>query len=330
VSRALNITSTAARDPSAAWSVTCRIGLVSPCRIGQVSTFYYVLTIRSDVAEAAPYAMGARGEPHGHTIEGVNMNAAEQHVLPVYDHRRGTGPTLVFLHYWGGSARTWDLVTDRLAGRDVLTIDFRGWSRSSGLVGPYTLRQLADDTLAVIADAHTTDYVLVGHSMGGKVAQLIAATRPAGLRALVLVASGPAKPPAQITPEYQEGLSHAYDSDESTATARDHILTATPLSDVLKAQIAADSRASADAARTEWPLRGIAEDISAHTEMVDVPTLVVAGENDQVEPAEVLRHNLLPYLSGAEFTVLPNTGHLVPLEAAADLAAAVTAFSPFA
>ncbi|MEU1788552.1 alpha/beta hydrolase [Streptomyces sparsogenes] len=258
------------------------------------------------------------------------MTTAQPTLLPVYDHRPGTGPTLVFLHYWGGSARTWDLVVDRLPGRDVLTIDFRGWSRSSGLPGPYTLGQLADDTLAVLADAGVTDYVLVGHSMGGKVAQLVAATRPAGLRGIVLVGSGPAKPAAQITPEYQEALSHAYDSDESVAGARDHILTATELPASIKAQVATDSRAGADAGRTEWPLRGIAEDITEHTRMVSVPALVIAGENDQVEPVDVLRDNLVPYLSQAEFTVIPTTGHLIPLEAPADLVEAITAFAPAA
>ncbi|MEU9240069.1 alpha/beta hydrolase [Streptomyces sp. NPDC048385] len=258
------------------------------------------------------------------------MNTTRQPILPTYDHQPGTGPTLVFLHYWGGSARTWDLVVGRLAGRDVLTADFRGWSRSRGLPGPYTLRRLADDTLAVIADAGVTDYVLVGHSMGGKVAQLVAAARPAGLRGLVLVGSGPARPAARITPEYQEVLSHAYDSDESVAGARDHILTATELPASVKARIAADSRAGADAARTEWPLRGIAEDITEHTRMVSVPALVVAGENDHVEPVDVLRDNLVPYLSQADFVVIPNTGHLIPLEAPADLAAAITAFAPAA
>ncbi|WP_234534122.1 alpha/beta fold hydrolase [Streptomyces shenzhenensis] len=258
------------------------------------------------------------------------MNMTRQPILPTYDHQPGTGPTLVFLHYWGGSARTWDLVVGRLAGRDVLTADFRGWSRSRGLPGPYTLRRLADDTLAVIADAGVTDYVLVGHSMGGKVAQLVAAARPAGLRGLVLVGSGPARPAARITPEYQEVLSHAYDSDESVAGARDHILTATELPASVKARIAADSRAGADAARTEWPLRGIAEDITEHTRMISVPALVVAGENDHVEPVDVLRDNLVPYLSQADFVVIPNTGHLIPLEAPADLAAAITAFAPAA
>ncbi|NED81760.1 alpha/beta hydrolase, partial [Streptomyces sp. SID11233] len=90
-----------------------------------------------------------------------------------------------------GSARTWDLVVDRLPGRDVLTVDFRGWSRSRGMSGPYSLRRFADDTLAVLDDAGVTDHVLVGHSMGGKVAQLVAATRPAGLRGIVLVGPAP-------------------------------------------------------------------------------------------------------------------------------------------
>ena len=259
------------------------------------------------------------------------MHATEQQVLPAYDHRRGSGPTLVFLHYWGGSARTWTLVTDRLADRDVLTMDFRGWGRSRGLPGPYTLSQLAADTLSVLDDAGAGDYVLVGHSMGGKVAQLVAGTRPAGLRGLILVGSGPARAGAQITTQYREQLSHAYDSEESTAAARDNVLTEQALSDELKAQIVTDSRSSADAARTEWPLRGIAQDISERTQLVDVPTLVIAGENDHVEPLEILQQNLIPYLMpGAQLLVIPSTGHLIPLEAPTELANAISDFSPAA
>ena len=89
-----------------------------------------------------------------------------------------------------------------------------------------------------------------------------------------------------------------------------------------------DSRTSADAARTEWPLCGIAEDVSEHTRMISVPALVVAGENDRVEPVDVLVDNLVPYLSGAEFVVIPNTGHLIPLEAPAHLVDAIMAFAP--
>ncbi|MGN6428563.1 alpha/beta hydrolase [uncultured Leifsonia sp.] len=247
--------------------------------------------------------------------------------LPASDRRRGTGPTLVFLHYWGGAARTWDLVRDRLDGRDSIAVDQRGWGRSRDLPGPYTLRRLADDALATVRDAGLDDYVLVGHSMGGKVAQLVAATRPDGLRGIVLVGPGPAKPAAMITPEYRTGLSHAYDSAESVAGARDQVLTASPLPEGWADRVVADSLASgADEARTEWPLRGIAEDISDSTRRIAVPALVVGGELDRVEPVEVLRDNLLPYLADATFTVLPGTGHLIPLEAPDALSDAIARF----
>lgn len=251
---------------------------------------------------------------------------AETRRLPAYDRRPGAGPTLVFLHYWGGSARTWQPVVDRLVGRDVLTLDFRGSGRSSALPGPYTLEQLAEDTLAVLDDAGVGDHVLVGHSMGGKVAQLVAARRSPGLRGVVLVAPGPARPAAEITPEYQEGLSHAYDSDGSVEGVRDHVLTATDLPGELKVQVLTDSRAAAPAARTEWPLHGIAEDVTAQTRRIDVPTLVVGGEHDGVEPVPVLRANLLPYLAAGELVVIPGTGHLVPLEAPGPLAEAIATF----
>lgn len=254
------------------------------------------------------------------------MSTSLQAALPIYDRRKGNGPTLVFLHYWGGSARTWHLVVDALTDHDVLTVDFRGWGRSKELAGPYTLQQFADDVLATIADARIEDFILIGHSMGGKVAQKVAARRPAGLRALVLVASAPAKPGADITPEYQQALSHAYDSDESVAHVRDNILTAASLPQATQAQVVADSRSGTDAARSEWPLRGIAEDVTQEARRIDAPVLVVAAEDDRVEPAEVLRTKLVPYLLDARMVVVPASGHLLPLEAPDALAAIIMTF----
>jgi hypothetical protein len=44
-----------------------------------------------------------------------------------------------------------------------------------------------------------------------------------------------------MTPAFQEQLLHAYDNEEAVAVGRDHILTATPMSDDIRAKIVADS-----------------------------------------------------------------------------------------
>jgi pimeloyl-ACP methyl ester carboxylesterase len=240
--------------------------------------------------------------------------------LPVYDYQPGEDPALVLLHYWGGSARSWQRVIGLLPGRAIVSIDARGWRRSRGLPGPYTLEQLAQDARDVILDAGLTDYILVGHSAGGKVAQLVAAAHPAGLAELILVGPAPAKPAATITPAFQEQLLHAYESDEAVLASIANVLTATPLSDDVKAQIVADSLDVVPEAREEWARRGVIQDITSQARAIEVPVTVIVGENDKLEPEPVLRDNLLPYLVKAELRVIPRTGHLMPLEAPADLA----------
>jgi pimeloyl-ACP methyl ester carboxylesterase len=108
--------------------------------------------------------------------------------LPVWT-QACESPTLVFLHLWGGSHRTFAPVIARLtSGCAAVSYDHRGWGAARDLPGPYGLSDLADDALAVIAGLGISRYVLVGHSMGGKVAQLAAARRPKGLATLALIA----------------------------------------------------------------------------------------------------------------------------------------------
>nr|WP_308213158.1 alpha/beta hydrolase [Mycolicibacterium aichiense] len=234
--------------------------------------------------------------------------------------RSGQGPTLLFLHYWGGSARTWEPVLAHLDPRTpVASYDHRGWGRSNTLPGPFDLAQLTEDAIAVV-NALDAEVVLVGHSMGGKVAQLVAARNLSAVTGLVLVAPAPPEPPSTITPQFQRQLAHAYDSPETVASAVDHVLTANPLTAALRAAVIDDSLACATAARTEWPLHGIAEDITTAARHISVDTVVVAGSKDLVEPVDVLREHLEPFISAARTHVVIESGHLIPLEAPKALA----------
>ncbi|MGY4954422.1 alpha/beta fold hydrolase [Streptomyces nigrescens] len=128
-----------------------------------------------------------------------------------------------------------------------------------------------------------------------------------------------------VTTEYR--YSHAYDSAQSVGQALDHALTATPLSGAVRSAVVRDSLNSDEAARLEWPMRGIAADVTDAVRAVDVPVLVLAGEHDQVEPPHVLQRHLLPSVPQARFDIVPDSGHLLPLEAPAEVAAALEVFT---
>jgi pimeloyl-ACP methyl ester carboxylesterase len=116
--------------------------------------------------------------------------------LEICAEERGEGsPALVFIHYWGGSRRTWSAVIERLRHRfRCIAVDLRGWGKSGRQADDYSLFAQADDVKGVIEALKVKDFVLVGHSMGGKIAQILAGQRPEGLRAVVPVAPAPPTP----------------------------------------------------------------------------------------------------------------------------------------
>lgn len=245
--------------------------------------------------------------------------------LPVWM-RAGAPMAVVFLHYWGGSHRTFDPVIERLAGGwTVVSYDQRGWGAARELPGPYGLAQLADDALDVVRGLGIGRYVLAGHSMGAKVAQLAASRRPEGLAGLVLIAPAPPLPTADA--EAGQALSHAYDSRMTIDDALRNVLTSRPLPAGLRDQVMTDSLAARDEARLAWPLHGITADIAPAASAIDVPVQVLAGEQDKVEPPAVLETNLLPVIPGARMTVIEGTGHLSPLEAPGQVAGLLDQFA---
>jgi pimeloyl-ACP methyl ester carboxylesterase len=236
--------------------------------------------------------------------------------MSIHVEEQGQGDlSLVFLHYWGGSSRTWKHAVARLAPRfHTVAIDHRGWGQSDAPADGYSLVDLAADAEGVIAALKLRRYVLVGHSMGGKVAQLMASRRPAGLAGLVLVAPSPPQPLAMPT-EAREMMAGAYASRETVEAVIDNVLTATPLSVEDREQVIADSLRGAPPAKLAWPRATSLEDITGRVGAVDVPTLVIASELDRVDSPQMLQAELLPRVPHAAMQVVPGVGHLSMLEA---------------
>jgi pimeloyl-ACP methyl ester carboxylesterase len=101
--------------------------------------------------------------------------------------RDAPGAPLVFVHGWTADRHRWDHQAAHFrAGRRVIRLDLRGHGQSTG-AGVRTVAELADDVLALLDHLEFERCVLVGHSMGGMIAQTIALSRPERVERLVLV-----------------------------------------------------------------------------------------------------------------------------------------------
>lgn len=101
----------------------------------------------------------------------------------------GTGSPVLAVHGITSSSRSWPFLAQAL-DRPVVAPDLRGRGRSNRLPGPYGLAAHAEDCAAVLEAVADEPVVVVGHSMGGFVATVLAARRPDLVRGVVLVDGG--------------------------------------------------------------------------------------------------------------------------------------------
>lgn len=235
---------------------------------------------------------------------------------------RGAGETTyLFLHYWGGSSRTWEGVISALEGQArCVALDQRGWGRSEALDERYDLEAMADDVEDVVAALGLKPYVLVGHSMGGKVAQIIAARGTSPIVGLVLVA--PAPPEAMpVSAAQRAAMLASYGSREGVEQAIS-ILAGRPLHSAEQAQIIADTLAGAPGAKREWTEYGMIAAVGTGLPDFRGPVSVVVGELDRVERPDALRIAFAKTLPQAIIETVPGVGHLSPIESPNVIAAA--------
>lgn len=99
--------------------------------------------------------------------------------VPIHYEVAGTGPDVVLVHCWSCDASYWDPTAAALApDHRVVTVDLAGHGASGATRTQYTMVAFAQDVLAVMKELDVHDAVVVGHSMGGKVAVFVADAAP--------------------------------------------------------------------------------------------------------------------------------------------------------
>ena len=104
-----------------------------------------------------------------------------------YETAGASGPCLLFLHGTGCDNRDWDAVRARLPARGLrlVFLEFRGHGASDVSAADFTLGDLADDALALLAHLGIPRAWFVGHSLGGMVALAAARRNPKAVQGLL-------------------------------------------------------------------------------------------------------------------------------------------------
>ena len=120
----------------------------------------------------------------------------------IYYEVQGDGPPFVFISETACDGDVWNIFQVPEFSRDHRTLitDFRGTGRSTRTPMRYTTRMFADDVAAVMDHIDATGAIVCGHSMGGRVAQLLALEHPGRVKKLILASSGASHPDARGIP----------------------------------------------------------------------------------------------------------------------------------
>ncbi len=109
--------------------------------------------------------------------------------LTLWYEESGSGAPVIFIAGTMSDHTTWDVVVPQLRGLRSITPDNRDIGNSSMAKRDYTVREMAGDVLALMGHLDLERASIVGHSLGGKIAQEVALLAPARVDKLVLVCS---------------------------------------------------------------------------------------------------------------------------------------------
>ena len=238
-------------------------------------------------------------------INGIDINYALE----------GDGPeTVVLVNGLADDLTTWELQMEALlgAGYRVLRFDNRGIGASDAPPGPYTTALFAQDTKALVDELGLTDFHLLGVSMGGMIAQEYAIAHGGDLRSLTLACTYAQPGPfcsrmfalwEELAPK--EGV--AFVMREVTLWA-----FTVPFFEEREEELREFEAAMADIDQPVGAYLAQLHSIQHHDttdrlDQIDVPTLVLAGEEDILIPVRLSRA-LHGALAGSEWTTVPG-GH---------------------
>jgi len=230
-------------------------------------------------------------------------------------------PPALFIQGLGADKHLWDFQRFGLAWSvRALALDNRGAGRSDKPHGPYSLYQMADDAVAVLDHAGVETAHVVGASMGGAIAQILAVTYPERVRSLTLACTACRNHPwrRELLASWVET---ADDRGMATMTqeAARWVIGPRSFRRLMPAlgwlgPLAFGGPVHAFAAQVEAILTADGDgEVAAALGAIDVPTLVVVGNQDILTPRGD-SEELADLIPTAELVVISGAAHGLMVE----------------
>ncbi|MFG2714455.1 alpha/beta fold hydrolase [Streptomyces goshikiensis] len=244
-------------------------------------------------------------------------------------HRRiGTGPVrVIVLHDWFGTSANWGSVLDYLDPGEFSYVfpDYRGYGDRRDVAGRYDVPEIAGDVLELADQLGWDTFSLIGHSMGGKVAQQVLVLAPERIERLVGINPVPAGP--YEMDDAAHALFHGAAASADNRRAILDLVTGNRAGrrwlDRMVAHSLEVSRPEAFAAYlASWQPLDLSDAVKGNT----VPVLVLVGEYDLALTADVMRATWQVWYPNCRVRPLPGAGHYPPHETPVAFVAETEAF----
>ena len=244
----------------------------------------------------------------------------------------GTGEPLLLLAGFACDNSYWSLMMPHLNKKyQVIRVDNRGAGRSSTLAKPYSIQEMARDAAALLEHLDINSVSVIGHSMGGQIAQELVLNYPQKVRNLIIISSW-----AQVN-----SILHTI---IETWGELPQILDWQQYQKVILPWIFTDQFLSTPQAITQilqmavnYPFRPTAQgiyhqsqailhsDTSARIPEISCPTLVMVGKQDILTPV-AFSQQLTQLISHAELALIEDCGHGLLIESTRSVAEKILNF----
>ena len=220
---------------------------------------------------------------------------------------------LLFLHGVGGGHHAWE---DQVPYFGGLGYPSHAWDQpgygKSAIVEPYDLEQVSAALARLIESLGGEPVVLIGHSMGGLIAQETYVRHPKLVKAMALCFTSPAFAggSSEFTKQFLAARIGPLDQGKTMAEIAAKLIPTmgsnSKLAEQIMAGVPPDTYRKAVQLLTTFDRR-------KELANTKVPTLLVAGSEDKVAPPSVME-KMAGKIPGAEYVLMPDCGHLGPMD----------------